>query len=76
MEIGCGWEVRRGVGQEYKITVAVHIRESLNGITVSFSKVLWEALEHISAKRINDILEVTRVVDDISNKPPATIRWV
>ena len=48
--------------------------------TVDFMTAEWAALPHqflsaLSHRIVNEIKEVSRVVYDISNKPPATIEW-
>jgi GMP synthase (glutamine-hydrolysing) len=44
-------------------------------MTASFSKAPWDVLERISTRITNSIPGVTRVVYDITHKPPATIEW-
>jgi GMP synthase (glutamine-hydrolysing) len=53
----------------------VRIVESVDGMTVSFSKAPWEVLERISTRITNEVPEVNRVVYDITHKPPGTIEW-
>lgn len=54
--------------------VVVRIVESENSMTASFSKIAMPYLSEIS-RRMNDELNVGRVVYDITDKPPATIEW-
>lgn len=54
--------------------IVVRVIESLNSMTVNFSKIAFPYLEEISTRIVNE-LPVGRVVYDITNKPPGTIEW-
>jgi GMP synthase (glutamine-hydrolysing) len=60
----------------YGYTIVVRAVESLDGMTAAYSKIPHNVLDRISVKITNALKEhVTRVVYDISNKPPGTIEW-
>jgi GMP synthase (glutamine-hydrolysing) len=66
----------QGDERAYGETVVVRAVRSADAMTARFSDIPHEVLENISTRITNKLgSDVTRVVFDITNKPPATIEW-
>jgi GMP synthase (glutamine-hydrolysing) len=64
-----------GDGRVFADVIAVRAVTSEDFMTADFARLSWDLLARISARITNEVKLVSRVVYDISSKPPATIEW-
>lgn len=64
-----------GDGRRYEWVIAVRAVETIDFMTARWAHLPYEMMERVSNRIINEISGVSRVVYDISGKPPATIEW-
>ena len=64
-----------GDGRRYDYVVALRCVETVDFMTARWSRLPYEFLERVSRRIINEVEGISRVVYDVSGKPPATIEW-
>ena len=65
------------VGDErrYADVIALRAVKTVDFMTAEWAKLPYDFLGKVSNRIVNEIDGVSRVVYDISGKPPATIEW-
>lgn len=64
-----------GDGRAYDWVVALRAVETIDFMTAHWAQLPYDFLDHVSRRIINELHGISRVVYDISGKPPATIEW-
>jgi GMP synthase (glutamine-hydrolysing) len=64
-----------GDGRAYEWVVALRAVETIDFMTAHWAHLPYEFLGRVSNRIINELRGISRVVYDISGKPPATIEW-
>ena len=64
-----------GDERTYGNVVALRGVQSEDAMTATWSHIPYEVLEIVSNRIVNEVKGVTRIVYDITNKPPGTIEW-
>ncbi|MHB8622380.1 MAG: glutamine-hydrolyzing GMP synthase [Sulfuricaulis sp.] len=64
-----------GDARAYDYVVALRAVETVDFMTANWAKIPYDVLGIISNRIINEVRGISRVVYDISGKPPATIEW-
>ncbi|UDG80948.1 GMP synthase [glutamine-hydrolyzing] [Candidatus Hartigia pinicola] len=64
-----------GDSRKYNWVVSLRAVETIDFMTASWAHLPYDFLGRVSNRIINEINGISRVVYDISSKPPATIEW-
>ena len=64
-----------GDERRYDYVIALRAVETIDFMTARWARLPYDFLDHVSNRIMNEINRVSRVVYDISGKPPSTIEW-
>jgi GMP synthase (glutamine-hydrolysing) len=64
-----------GDGRRYDHVIALRAVETVDFMTARWARLPYDFLDRVTLRIVNEVKGISRVVYDVSGKPPATIEW-
>ncbi len=64
-----------GDGRTYDYTLALRAVKTDDFMTADWARIPYDILDRVSARIVNEVKGINRIVYDITSKPPSTIEW-
>lgn len=64
-----------GDGRRYQYVVSLRAVETIDFMTARWAHLPYDFLDHVCRRIVNEVSGISRVVYDITGKPPGTIEW-
>lgn len=65
----------KGDNRTYQDLIAIRAVDSVNGMTATPTDIPFSTLQRTANRITNEVPDISRVVYDLSSKPPSTIEW-
>jgi GMP synthase (glutamine-hydrolysing) len=65
----------KGDSRQLLEVAALRVIESKDVMTTAWARLPYDLLQKISTRIVNEVPGISRVVYDITTKPPATMEW-